>query len=375
MKLILHIGTHKTATTSLQHFFALNRQRLITQGFFYPENQDSAYVFNFLASRIAFGKQQEAADFLAKARQQAEQANCHTVLISGESFYAMTGFFFDLQKRSRTDDYWTHEERLILSVKAYCAGYEDVRVVCIFRPQDELAGSLYNQMVKNTFGISESYAEFLEQSRPLYDYARHITLWEAVFGKDHIVLKNFLAIRHDVIRDFCQSFLNEACFERAEVKELEANTRLNRDVLEVKRLYNATKPDPALAFVSARTFREINDYFPDQKGYQIFSGSDEQKAYFGHYQDGNDRLCGSYGIEPLAAFNGNGEPTYPGLSAEMTAKVYLQFCDSLYSPWNRMEVFLRRCARFVMEALPGGKKVMAPVRRLHNYLRLRISGW
>ncbi len=293
MKLILHIGTHKTATTSLQHFFALNRQRLITQGFFYPDNQDSAYVFNFLASRIAFGKQQEAADFLAKARQQAEQANCHTVLISGESFYAMTAFFFDLQKRGRTEDYWTHEERLVQAVKKCCAGFEDVRIVCIFRPQDELAGSLYNQMVKNTFGISESYAEFLGETRPLYDYERHIALWEAVFGKDHMVLKNFLSIRHDVIRDFCQSFLNEVCFERAEVKELEANTRLNRDVLEVKRLYNATKPDPALAFVSARIFRGINDLFPDQKGYQIFTGPEAQKAYFISYQDGNDHLCQS----------------------------------------------------------------------------------
>lgn len=375
MKLLLHIGTHKTATTSLQHFFALNRSRLSSQGFYYPENADSAYVFNFLASRIAFGKEQEASAFLANARQKAEQEKCHTVLISGESFYAMTGFFFDLQKRGRTEDYWTHEERLVQAVKKCCAGFESVRIACIFRPQDELAGSLYNQLVKNTFGISESYADFLEQSRALYDYEKHVALWEAAFGKGNLHLKNFLSVKNDVIRDFCRSFLTEACFESAEVKELEANTRLNRDVLEVKRLYNATRPDPALAFVSARTFRAINDLFPDQKGYQIFSGSEEQKAYFGDYQDGNDRLCRSYGMEPLMAFHTTGEPTYPGLSAEMTARVYLRFCDSLYSPWNRMEVFLRRCARFVMEALPGGKKVMDPVRRLHNFLRLRFSGW
>lgn len=375
MKLILHIGTHKTATTSLQHFFALNRSKLAAQGFFYPENDDSAYVFNFLASRVAFGKQAEAADFLAKAREKAKQAGCHTVLISGESFYAMTAFFFDLQKRTRTEDYWAHEERLILAVKECCAGYDDVRIVCLFRPQDELAGSLYNQLIKNTFGISESYAEFLEQTRPLYDYQKHVALWEGAFGKECVNIKNFHSVKSDVIRDFCRSFLTESCFEIAELKDFEANTRLNRDVLEVKRLYNATKPDPALAFVSARTFRDINDHFPDQNGYQIFCLPEEQSAYFDPYQQGNDLLCRSYGMEPLRSLSRADPPTYPGLSPDITSNVYLQFCERLYSPRNRIEIMGRRAARFVMERIPGGKAVVDPLRRLHNSIRLRFSGW
>lgn len=92
MNLLLHIGTHKTATTSLQHFFALNRALLRSYGFYYPENDDSAYAFNFLASRVAFGKSSEAAAFLASAREKAKDSGCQSVLISGESFYAMTGF-------------------------------------------------------------------------------------------------------------------------------------------------------------------------------------------------------------------------------------------------------------------------------------------
>ncbi|MCB1681065.1 MAG: hypothetical protein KDI65_03950 [Alphaproteobacteria bacterium] len=375
MKLLLHIGTHKTATTSLQHFFALNRSLLKTHGFFYPENDDSAYVFNFLASRVAFGKAGETAAFLTATRKKAEEANCHTVVISGESFYAMTGFFLDLQKRERSDNYWTHEERLVQDVKEACAGYEDILVTCTFRPQDELAGSLYNQFVKNVFGISESYSKFLEHSRPIYDYAEHLSLWEKAFGKEALRLKNFNAVKKDIIRDFCASFLTETCFEQASIKELESNTRLNRDILEVKRLYNATKPDPALAFVSARTFRAINDHFPDSDGYQVFANPDEQKAFFSAFQAGNDTLCQSYGLTPLPAYSEGQALTYPGLNAQKTAEIYLQFCENLYSPRNRVEIGLRRTARFIMDKMPGGKAVMDPVRKLHNSLRLRLSGW
>ena len=38
MKLILHIGTAKTGTTTLQHWFASNRESLQVQGIYYPNS-------------------------------------------------------------------------------------------------------------------------------------------------------------------------------------------------------------------------------------------------------------------------------------------------------------------------------------------------
>ena len=375
MKLLLHIGTHKTATTSIQHFLTLNRNHLVSQGYFYPKNDDSAYVFNFLASRIAFGKCGETTTFLAGARKQAVENNCHTLVISGESFYAMTGFFIDIQKRGRTEDYWSSERRLIEQVKECCASFSDIRIACYLRPQDELASSLYNQLIKNTFGITSDYQTFLEQTRDIYDYAAHLNLWADIFGRDKITLKNFHEAKKDIISDFCRTFLNEDCFTSAESKDFEANTRLNRDVMEVKRLYNATSPDPALAYVSARSFRAINDQFPDQKSDQIFASPEEQKRYFSAFEEGNADLARKFGIAPLKAFSGEDKPTYPGLTAEKTAKIYLKFCEDLHSPRNRAELIARRAVRWIMEKIPGGSKVMTPIRKLHNSLRLRTAGW
>ena len=38
MELIIHIGTHKTGTSSLQTFLATNRSVLIKHGIYYPES-------------------------------------------------------------------------------------------------------------------------------------------------------------------------------------------------------------------------------------------------------------------------------------------------------------------------------------------------
>ena len=46
MRLILHIGTHKTGTSSLQLFCRNNRKALLEHGIFYPKTSHNAlHVF------------------------------------------------------------------------------------------------------------------------------------------------------------------------------------------------------------------------------------------------------------------------------------------------------------------------------------------
>ena len=203
MKLLLHIGSHKTASTSIQHFCALNRDLLKSYGCLYPKNKDSAYVFNFLAAQLAFGKGDLTKRYLQEVRTKAEREKCHTVIISAESFYAMTWFFLDIQGKQYEGDYWQNEARLIKELSKCCEGYDEVGVVCYLRPQDDYAASLYNQFVKNTFGICDSFEEFIETARPLFDYKSHIQLWENVFGTDFISLRNYSAHKEDLTKDFC----------------------------------------------------------------------------------------------------------------------------------------------------------------------------
>ena len=373
MKLVLHAGTHKTATTSIQHFCALNHAALRKCGYYYPRVDVSAYVANSLASRLAYGREAEVAASLRRARRDAAKAGCHTIVLSAESFYAMTACFIDIPGRPR-DDYWANEQRLIEKMRDCCEGL-DVRVVAYLRPQDEFASSLYNQLVKNVFGIDRSYEEFIGALRPAFDYQGHFALWEEIFGSDHVRLRNFLTCRDRIITDFCETALEGKCLDEAAKSELFSNTRLTRDVLEVKRIFNRTKPDRSLAFVAARAFARIADDMPDRPGYQVFATSDARRRHFAEFEQGNASLAERHGLGRLLTVESTAEPTYPGLTMDRAVEVYLRYRMAMDRPRPRAELALRRFANLLKAKVPGGGRLLRPVQKANNYVRLRLDGF
>ncbi len=373
MKLVLHIGTHKTATTSIQHFCALNHAALRRCGYYFPRTGLSAYVANSLASGLAHGKEAEVAAFLRKARGDAAKAGCHTIVLSAESFYAMTAFFIDINSRPR-DDYWVSERRLIEKMRDCCEGME-VRILAYLRPQDEFAFSLYNQLVKNVLGIDHSYEEFLGVTRPAFDYEGHIALWEKVFGSDRVRLGNFLTSRDRVIQDFCETALESNCLDLAAKSEIFSNRRLTRDVLEMKRIFNRTKPDRSLAFVAARAFDRISDDMPDQPGYQVFATSDARARDFAQFEQGNAALAERHDLGQLPTVAIAAEPTYPGFKTDKAMEAYLRYRTAMSRPGPRVQVALRRLANLVKAKVPGGARLLRPIQKANNYVRLRLSGF
>ena len=99
MQFIIHIGTHKTGTSSLQRFLLLNKERLLSHGVFYGHGPDTKNV-NFLAGHTAYGRDEQVRQFLNNVVKQARQRETDTVILSGESFYAMSYFIFPTR--------WTH---------------------------------------------------------------------------------------------------------------------------------------------------------------------------------------------------------------------------------------------------------------------------
>jgi hypothetical protein len=86
MKVILHIGTHKTGTTSLQHFLTANKAVLAKAGFSYctemmPQNKTQHSDIPLLLKR---GKVNEAASLLQQVIEM--RGDAHTVILSAEEF-------------------------------------------------------------------------------------------------------------------------------------------------------------------------------------------------------------------------------------------------------------------------------------------------
>jgi len=371
MKLLIHIGTQKTATTSIQQFCVLNRGLLKSCGYLYPKNNTHPFLFNFLAKQLARGEQERVARYLQKICAEGQREKCHTVIISAESFYAMSAFLLPPREESRASEYWQIEARLIEQLYKCCDGYDDIKIACYLRPQDDFAASFYNQIIKISHYFDETYKEFIERDKRIFDYERHIQLWEKNFGVDSISIRNFLACKGNIVEDFFENFLEMDVYCKANKMECRSNLRLNRDVLEFKRIFNSTKPDMPLAYAGTRFHTKINSDFIDKPGYQIFASLDYRRNIFGPFSDGNANLAERYGLGELPVIVNEQDPTYPGLNAEKSFEIYLRLRLLLDKPGTRLELALRRLANMVRSHFPGGRWLLSPLRLLRTWLRSR----
>ena len=86
MKLILHVGSHKTGTTSIQAALAENRQWLQDENFTYPKLSDTSNSHNELAHMLAVAPADEIDGIRRLIRQSA--APNSTMILSAEEFSA-----------------------------------------------------------------------------------------------------------------------------------------------------------------------------------------------------------------------------------------------------------------------------------------------
>jgi hypothetical protein len=178
--LVLHIGMHKTGSTSLQQFFVRNRFLLQVLGINYPRpmgpNGRRLPKHNDLFQAISheirhkgtphpiFGSSAERIRAIENILKPGK-----TTLISAEGF------------SGQKPDY----------AKAFAplARVADVRVICFLRRQDDWINSFYKQMVlSREVRETRTFDEFLNMphtSRHL-DYASILGWWAEAFGSNNI---------------------------------------------------------------------------------------------------------------------------------------------------------------------------------------------
>lgn len=187
-KAILQIGTEKTGTTTLQHFLALNRERLEARGWRYPrfcgEHNHTglaAYALDPAKSdpiREPFGARspEDVPPTRARLRQAAR------VELSGR----FNVIFCSEHCHSRLT---TPAE--VETLRAFLAEFFDDVQVCVYlRRQDQVALSLYSTRLKS----GDTAEAILPQDGGLnlyYDYDRFLALWEEAFGPERVHVRLF----------------------------------------------------------------------------------------------------------------------------------------------------------------------------------------
>lgn len=209
MKLILHIGTEKTATSTLQSFLYRNRSVLAAQGYALldsptkPSNRaiaafclDEDDLDDDYLQDINIRNLEEKSLFIARFKQDFDNEidslpeNIHTVIITSEH----------LHSRLTTEETLTRLKALL------DCHFDHIDIICYFREQSEVARSLYSTAMKT--GHTLSFSNFLKSVHPHQHYYNYFTFfkkWEAIFGKHALHARIYNPqqfINHDIRQDF-----------------------------------------------------------------------------------------------------------------------------------------------------------------------------
>ncbi len=185
MNLIMHIGTPKTGTTTIQKMLFENKVALKSNGFHFLQcaglknnralpaccvndrRKDDFFTKRGIADRE--GRLRFREKVLSQFRSELASLgdDIHTVIVSSEQF----------SERLKSG---AEVERFYDVVSPY---FSNIKILCWLREQSEMAGSFYSTALRS--GGTVCFDDFLEKCRPdnqRYNYYEMLNRWSDVFG-------------------------------------------------------------------------------------------------------------------------------------------------------------------------------------------------
>jgi hypothetical protein len=228
MELILHIGLPKTATTALQEWMTVHRERLLEHGFWVPDEHVKPHriAVEFIKDPeraampdVARIKRQLEVDPLWRdLKAELERGQASTCILSSE--------YFQLCDPAIVREALQH------------LGFSRIRVIVFLRRQDRLIESGFNQEVKE-MGFHGPF--LLPGLNTHFDWSSLVGKWSAAFGRSNmdVLIYDTLAREKRILQSFLDTL--GVRFESGNDKEAlasNANESLPANILEFKRLAN-----------------------------------------------------------------------------------------------------------------------------------------
>lgn len=236
--LYVHIGTHKTATTAIQHFCKVNKELFKTKGCTYPLFPQFQYSRKLternglFLTTVIYDENGERDMKLERKRYWAGLDLIHerfetydTVILSDESLWRM---------------FWRRPHRLQRLVEDGEANGYRVVLILYLRRQDEYIESLWQQRVKRDPDFTKSFWEFVDEY-PFLDYYEVLQKLSDIVGRDNMIVRRFEDAKK-VDGGILADFLSQVGLELTDEYEIEGgdvrNTSLTGNTLRIKKTLN-----------------------------------------------------------------------------------------------------------------------------------------
>lgn len=297
--LYLHIGTPKTATTSIQMFCVVNQELLHAKGYSYPI-LDFRYPHvairrngHFLVGRLNHPNGEENVELEEELWNRGlelvhtEFEKYDNVVLSDENIWHSSMF-----------DKFAFWERLKGDAEQY--GYQ-VKVIVYLRRQDGLAMSWISQQVKEGWNHSSFMKWTYFKKRPrnvMLDYYSLLEKIAQVTGRENIIVRafergKFKGNGNTIFSDFLEAIGLEYTDEY-KIEEEEANKSLTGNSQEIMRIVNSVLPDdPSLRGLMRRAAHRCEELKDVDNSFVMFT-KEELNEFMEQYQEGNDRIAKEY---------------------------------------------------------------------------------
>lgn len=211
MKAIIHIGTQKTGTTTIQSFLAQNRASLSTQGLrfepFTPRN--IAQMELGLAGIVRSGGVLEVPNKLyamgvrGKASQGAYVDRLETKLREGVQMWPEHTYIASSEQIHA----WLASRKRIEAMHQFLTDiFTEVRYVVYYRPQEDFMLSTYSENIRRgEFGTLDDHINTLINRM---NFNRRAQIWASVVGRENLTVRLFdrkAMLNGDLLDDFCSA--------------------------------------------------------------------------------------------------------------------------------------------------------------------------
>lgn len=266
-KIVLHIGTEKTGTTTLQSFLDINKKDLLHQGFFVPR---------FLAQRNNFwlpimfyekghsdhitNKLKNKEDFIQKKfeifREKINKGPSYTWIVSSEF----------LQSRLNVNEI----NNLANFIKSY---FDHIQIILYIRPPLDTSISLWSTAIKagaKNLSLPKPDQKYYQK---ICSHKNTIETWSHAFKYSEISVRLFdksIFYNEDLIEDFCSAgYINHT-----------SNLSL------------PSSKNKSLSFFGMLTLAKLNIFFDEQKYDKSIIA--EKRKYIIDYLNYNYKNVGKY---------------------------------------------------------------------------------
>lgn len=225
-RLVLHIGTHKTGTTSIQRYMAHMHDVGRQNGFVYPltgrptTNDGASWGHHVLSWSIRNMKGYSGEGYWKQVKEEIDRSNSEVAVISAEGFCRF-------------------EDHHVAKIKPFLEDYDVIVVIYLRNPLDYLVSS-YKQRVK--MGVCHSsFQTFVREFAHECDYTQIVNRWVEAFGQDKVIVKSYDKAKEEpgLLADFMHVVLgNDERYQYKPECFISANVSPSDEVVQVVRVIN-----------------------------------------------------------------------------------------------------------------------------------------